>query len=93
MYQQEIDYFFTLTEQIPLELDYSGCHKSSPYADRTISSVPSNSTISFITSGTTWTTQIRADGIETNGLTFALDKQPNFVVRWLYKLLNINWKI
>jgi len=89
MYQQEIDYFFPLTEQIPLELDYSGCSKFSPYVT-TGTITPSN--ISFITpGGVTWTTTIRADGIETNGLTFALDKQPNFVVRWLYKLLNIKW--
>ncbi len=90
MYQQQFDFKF-LPEQLDLDLDYSGCRKSSPYVStEPITYKPAN--ISFITSaGVTWTTSIRADGIETNGLTFALDKQPNFVVRWLYKLLNIKW--
>jgi len=43
MYQQEIDYFFPLTEQIPLELDYSGCIKSSPYVSTaTLTCTPYN---------------------------------------------------
>ena len=91
MYQQEIKFFWPLTEQIPLDLDYSVCQKPS----LSIPSVNGSSgqTIAFNGSSVTWSTTVKADEVDTSKLSLVLDKKPNFVVRWLYKLLNINWKI
>lgn len=89
MYQQEIKFFWPLTEQIPLDLDYSVCQKPSI-------SIPSiqNGGTTISVSQPTWTTTATFNGeVVTEKLSIVLDKQPNFVVRWLYKLLNINWKI
>ena len=89
MYQQEIKFFFPLTEQIPLDLDYSVCQKPS----LTVGTVNGGTTITFA-QPTTWTTTATFHGeVDTPKLSLVLDKKPNFVVRWLYKLLNINWKI
>ena len=90
MYQHEIEFFWPLTEQIPLDLDYSVCRKPS------IAVTTNNIGTRFpVTGGTnlTWTTTLTASEVTTDTLTLTVDKKPNFVVRWLYKLLNINWKI
>lgn len=89
MYQQEIKFFWPLTEQIPLDLDYSVCQK--PVLTRP--SVPNGTVITIPSATTNWSTSIVADGIDTRKLSIVLDKKPNFVVRWLYKLLKINWKV
>lgn len=94
-YQKEIEFFWPLTEQIELELDYSGCNTN----NCTIST--SNSTIAISNGGTWMTSPISISenkmevnvGIDTPGLTMQLKEKPNFVKRYLYKLLGINWRI
>lgn len=88
MYQQEIKFFWPLTEQIPLDLDYTGCQKPAI-------SVSSGFGTSITTVPTQWITSnsVKSDEIDTKKLSIVLDKKPNFVVRWLYKILHINWKI
>jgi hypothetical protein len=44
-------------------------------------------------SNLTWTTTVTASEISTERLTLAVDKSPNFMRKWLYKLLDIKWKI
>ena len=88
MYQLEIKFFWPLTEQIPLDLDYSVCEKpklTTPYVNNGLLTLSDNSI--------TWSTTIVADDIDTKNLSIVLDNKPNFVVRWLYKLLKINWKV
>ena len=101
MYQQEIKFFWPLTEQIPLDLDYTDCYR------RITQSVAINGGTSITMSQppVTWTTtimsdemetkklSIKSDEMETKKLSIVLDKKPNFMLRWLYKLLKINWKI
>ena len=87
MYQQEIKFFWPLTEQIPLDLDYSNC-----VAQKIASPTVSNLVVSYGHESTTFTTKVEVDSIETSDITIKLDKKPNIVVRWLYKLLNIKWK-
>lgn len=88
MYQQEIKFFWPLTEQIPLDLDYKNCAR--PIAQQP--SISGGTSITF--SQPTWTTTATFHGdVDAKKLSIVLDKRPNFVVRWLYKLLNINWKI
>lgn len=96
--QQEIKFFWPLTEQIPLELDYSEC--DTRYNNCTIKS--SCGTIAISNGATSWATtnlSITSDrieasiGIETPGLTMQVKKKPNIVRRALYKVLDINWRI
>lgn len=95
--QQEIKFFWPLTEQIDLGLDYSGC-------DTRLNNCTINSSCGTIaiSNGGTWATtalSIQSDkieatvGIDTPGLTMQVKKKPNIVKRALYKLLDINWRI
>lgn len=89
MYQQEIKFFWPLTEQIPLDLDYSNC-----VVHKIASPTVSNIVVSCGGGGgaISYSTRVEVDSIETTVITIKLDKKPNIVVRWLYKLLNIKWK-
>lgn len=88
MYQQEIRFFWPLTEQIPLDLDYTPCQNPAVQ----VYSIDCGTSVNFA-QPTTWTTASFHGDVDTKKLSIVLDKKPNFVVRWLYKLLNINWKI
>jgi hypothetical protein len=93
MYQKEIEFFFPLTEQIPLNLDYENCSKFKGLSVPTVNG-SLGPTLSFSTGiSPTWTTTVKSDEIETKKLSIVLDTKPNIVLRWVYKLLNINWKI
>ena len=89
MYQKEIEFFWPLTEQMPLDLDYSVCVKPS------ISITTNNISTRFTVTGSnpTWTTTLTASGVTTDTLTLTVDKTPSYVRKWLYKLLNIKWKL
>ena len=88
MYQQSFQFVF-LPEQLELDLDYSNCRKSTP-----IQVVTGSSALTIAsTPSLTWTTTVKSNEVETSELVIMLDKRPNFVVRWLYKLLNIKWKL
>jgi hypothetical protein len=90
MYQKEIEFFWPLTEQIQLDLDYSRCVKPSVTANI----VNGGTSIAMVSpSNLTWTTTVTASEISTERLTLAVDKSPNFMRKWLYKLLDIKWKI
>jgi hypothetical protein len=86
--QQEIKFFWPLTEQIPLELDYTGCAKYIPTDYNCLSSV-SLTGVTLVNYPTTWTTSINVD---TNNVTITSKNIPPLYRRILYKLLGINWK-
>jgi hypothetical protein len=83
--QTEIQFFWPLTEQIPLGLDYTDCAK--PNLTTTIP----NTYIGFTTVALTptWTTSINVD---TNNVTITSKNKPPLYRRVLFKLLGINWK-
>jgi hypothetical protein len=90
MYQQEIKFFWPLTEQIPLDLDYSNC-------DKTNCTLTTNNDImhtvgvnasSYITSS-----NITIDTITTNELVLMQEKQPGVLKKLIYKLMGITWEI
>ena len=85
--QMEIEFFWPLTEQIELPFDYTGCAKPQTFATTTNSQM-----VALAQTGTTWVMAQFNGPVETPELVMALDKKPNFVVKWLYKLLNIKWK-
>jgi len=83
MNQLEIQFFWPLTEQIPLELDYSNCEK------------PKLSTGMFLTSAinvgsTTWATQIIGNlSIDADKTTFKTSTKPNIIRRALFNVMGI----
>jgi hypothetical protein len=91
MYQTEIQFFWPLTEQIPLELDYTDCAR--PIYVNCVT--PSNMTLmtgtglSFVSNVPTWTTSIN---IDTNNITVRSKNLPPLYRRVLYKLLGIRWE-
>ena len=94
MYQQSIEFFWPLTQQIPLDLDYKDCAKPKP--------TDYNSTSSITVSTGTWTTAINPQLTVTpinsvgeltiGGINVGLDKKPTWLQAKLFKLLGFNWK-
>jgi hypothetical protein len=60
MYQQEIQFFWPLTEQIPLDLDYTECAKPQLWTtiSNTISSDGTSFTLMSTSSDVTWSTRL-----------------------------------
>ena len=87
-YQQQecIQFFWPLTEQIPLPLDYSTCEKPKLF---TASDYPIGTTVFTGINIPTWTvsTSLKADTI-----TITSKNRPPLYRRVLYKLLGINWE-
>ena len=97
--QMQIEYFWPLEEQIELDLDYTRTKEYiAEKATRSVYSYPSalvggtGQVIEMGATGTSWVTATFNGPVVTPELVMALDKKPNFVVKWLYKLLNIKWK-
>jgi len=90
MNQLEIQYFFPLTEQIPLDLEYGPTHLH--YRAQGIAGTSSTpilgSTYEF-TSTPTWTTSINVD---TNDIVITSKHKQPLYRRVLFKLLGIKWK-
>ena len=87
MRQLEIEFFWPLTEQIPLGLDYTGCEKPK-LSMPTIGTgsyylAPTNSNISIITSQLT---------VDVGSTVFKLEGEPPLYRKILYKLMNIKWE-
>jgi hypothetical protein len=95
MYQQSIQFFWPLTEQIPLDLDYTDCHRPKL-------TMPTDGTNSITVSTATWTTAINPQLTVTpinsvgeltiGGINVGLDKKPTWLQSKLFKLLGFNWK-
>ena len=95
MQQTEIQFFWPLTEQIPLDLDYTDCEKPA----YTVLTSPGQ-TIAFNNGSwgtTTISNSLRVGPDEASGyfklgnLEIAQDK-PNLLRRLIYKLLGFDWK-
>lgn len=89
--QECIQFFWPLTEQIPLSLDYTGCDAPQyVYAPTTSGTLFTGTTGTICYNHTpTWTTSINVD---TNDITITSKNKPPLYRRVLYKLLGINWK-
>jgi hypothetical protein len=89
--QTEIKFFWPLTEQMELDLEYGPTHLH--YRAQGIAgthSMPILGTVhEFVNYPTTWTTSIN---IDTNNIVVTSEKVPPLYRRLLYKLLGINWK-
>jgi hypothetical protein len=96
MQQLEIQYFFPLTEQIPLDLDYT---ESIAYGEKKKQEIWSNGSVTISCDSNSYYT-ITASSIEPSftidvdqvPITIVSKDKPNFVKRWIYKTLGMKWK-
>jgi hypothetical protein len=84
MMQQELPFFWPLTEQIPLDLDHSNCLKPNIF----VNSVGTNGTY-LMTAGITSSYITGNLSIDTDQVTFKTSKKPNIVQSMLYKVMGI----
>jgi len=103
MKQLEIEYFFPLTEQIPLDLDFSRCSPHQYYLRAqgiAGSHGPFNTGTVYIgDASTTWTTVSNNIGspsftinVDAMPITVISKKKPNFIMRFIYKSMGMKWK-
>jgi hypothetical protein len=93
--QAEIEFFFPLTEQIPLGLDYTNCEKPK----LTVTAIGgttgfyfANTTISNIAPTLSVQPQNSVGQLKIGGISVGLEKSPKWYQRVLYKLLGFSWK-
>ena len=94
MYQQEIKFFWPLTEQVPLDLDYTECDKPKLYTTVPLSVDGTGYTYTISDPGSTCVT-ISAAGlnIDVDTTTIKVREKPNLCRRTLYKCLGLKWEV
>ena len=92
MQQLNIEYFFPLTEQIPLELDYTDCDSApSLFLSNGSNFVLGNASTLAVSPWVTVTTgRLEIDVEQT---IIKVSKKPPLYRKALYKLMGIDWKI
>jgi hypothetical protein len=103
MQQLNIEYFFPLTEQIPLELDFTLTEKY--ILDKRAEQLQNSTVISgsYLLSaggtGTTWTTISTNLGspsftinVDAMPITIISKKKPNIIMKFIYKSMGMKWK-
>lgn len=86
--QLDIEFFWPLTEQIPLDLNYTDCIKPQ-YTTAT------SGLYTFTDSNKSWTTATIGAGnlvIDVASAVFKLAEEPPLYRKVLYKLMNIRWE-
>lgn len=83
--QNSIEYFWPLTEQIPLGLNFEGCEPPKLYtlSNTTVSNVPAQLTI---------TPNNPVGQLTLGPMSIGLESEPKWYQKVLYKLLGFNWK-
>ncbi len=87
-HQLEIQYFWPLTEQIELDLDYSDCHKPK------IEWSPIDRSLYTFANGNTNTT-ISASHLvlDIDTTTVKTKCKPNILSRCIYRLIGLKWEV
>jgi len=92
MHQQEIKFFWPLTEQVPLDLDYTGCLKPTLTVGQ-----PTGQT--FFTNGTTAATWVAMEvspqrlSIDVEEVIFKQKTKPSLFRRIIYKIIGVKWEM
>jgi hypothetical protein len=86
MNQLEIKFFWPLTEQIPLDLDYSNCERPKLTMEGGVSV---GNTTGFYIAATSATSIAPFLRIENENITVAFSKKQPWYRKWIYKLLGI----
>jgi hypothetical protein len=87
MKQLEIQYFWPLTEQIPLGLNYEGCEKPK---------ITVNSGQTFtVTNGGTWSTSLVASNLslDIDTTVIKVKEKPGLCRRTILKCLGLKWEL
>ena len=94
MHQLQIEFFWPLTEQIPLDLDYTGCDTTTKLAFSTGTSVAfAQPTWATNIAPTLTVSPIDSKGtLSIGGVSVGLEKEPSWLQKILYKALGFNWK-
>ena len=100
MQQLEIQYFFPLTEQVPLDLDFKPCeeHAKKLQEERWKNSVTITTGMGL--TGNTWATTISNNlgapsftiNVDAMPITIVSKKKPNFIMKFIYKSMGMKWK-
>jgi hypothetical protein len=91
MHQVEIQFFWPLTEQIPLDLDFSNCGKPKLQSD-TGSIIIGTNYPYVLTTGVTSAYALQVDGkvsMNADEITFKTSKKPNIIRRALFNIMGI----
>jgi len=93
MRQLELDLFWPLTQQIPLDLDYNDCDKPNVYTMLP----PVTGAIGYLTSNGNspqWLTSLVASNmtIDVGTTVFKVIEEPPLYRKALYKLMDIKWE-
>jgi hypothetical protein len=91
--QLEIQFFWPLTEQIPLDLDYTECNQPK-YSVPVEYSTPVGTV--YTLANQQWTTTSISAGtlqLDVDTTVLKVNDKPPMIRRALYKLLGINWEI
>ena len=96
MYQQEIEFFWPLREQIPLELDYTDCARPKLSVS---SGITGTSGQTFFTNGTTAATWVAMEvnpqrlSIDVEEVIFKQRTKPSLFRRLVYKIIGVKWQM
>jgi hypothetical protein len=102
-YQHEIKFFWPLTEQIPLDLDFTLSEAYVKDKQQSLLSgmngaflVSAGTGLTFAVPDSTWTT-VSINGSQLNldveEIEFKVNKKPNLLRRLAYKIMGLKWKV
>jgi len=90
MIQCEIEFFWPLTQQIPLDLDYSVCEK--PRFSLPIMGTAYNLDVGYGTTGITSNYPTTSNlTVDVDRTIFKVNEKPNIIRRGLFNILGIKW--
>ena len=92
MHQLEINFFWPLTEQIPLDLDHSNCLKPKFSTNTGGTFLYSPDGLYTLTNGATSTYALNVDGkvtMNVDEITFRTSKKPNLLRKMLFNIMGI----
>ena len=87
MQQLEIQFFFPLTEQIPLDLDYT-----QPEKPKVWNTGAASGTFLIANGGGNIESSLTID-VDSCPITIRSKEKPNFIKRYIYKVLGVKWKV
>lgn len=85
MKQLEIEFFWPLTEQIPLDLDYRGCERPKLVSNQSLGQM-------VVMSEPQWQMANKIV-FETDRVAFRVNEKPNLLRRLIYKLIGFDWEL
>lgn len=91
MYQQQIEFFWPLTEQIELDLDYERCKIPVNWTTQTITTLSGGLSNTIVTTTPVWTTT--SFKMQENQTIMLVQKEPNFIRKFIYKLIGFKWEV